>query len=100
MAIVGTTRGEDALTGGIGKLQKTAKKKNLTPDDINQLWQDSYTYALNLASARGIADQQTVNNIQQSLYDTVTQQPKLNKVELSKVVLQSVPEVNKKPVSQ
>jgi hypothetical protein len=100
MAVVGTTRGADALTGGISKLQKTAKKKNLTPDDINQLWQDSYTYALNLASARGIADQQTVNNIQQSLYDTVTQQFKLNKVELSKIVLQSVPEVNKKPVSQ
>jgi hypothetical protein len=100
MSVVGTTRGADALTGGISKLQKTAKKKTLTDDDINQLWQDSYAHALNLASTRGFNDQKTVDKIHQALYNTVTQQFNLDKTELSQLVLKSAPEVKKKPVSQ
>jgi hypothetical protein len=98
MSVVGTTRGTNALTGGIGKLQKTVKKRTLTDADINQLWNDSYQYALSLASARGFNDQNTVNKIHQALYNTVTGMPNMSTETLAQMVLQSVPEVKNKPV--
>jgi hypothetical protein len=100
MSVVGTTRGVDALTGNIKKLQTTVKKKTLSDDNINQLWQDSYTYALNLASTRGFNDQKTVDKIHQALYNTVTGVPGVPPDQLAQIVLKSVPEVKKKPVKQ
>jgi hypothetical protein len=100
MSVVGTTRGANALTGGIGKLQKTTKKKTLTDDDINQLWNDSYQYALSLAATRGFNDQQTVDKIHQALYNTVTGMPGVSADQLVQMVLKTVPEVKTKPVAQ
>ena len=98
MSVVRTTRGVDALTGGIKKLQKTTKKKTLTDEQINQLWNDSYSYALNLAATRGYNDQKTVDKIHLALYNVVTGMPGMPIEQMSEIVLKSAPEVRNQSV--